>query len=575
MNGVGQVLLVGGILVGVGILSTKLSGRIGIPGLVLFLLVGMLAGSEGIGGVAFEDYGLALGIGTAALAIILFDGGLRTSYSAIGRAWKPALVLATVGVLLTALLTGLAAAYLLGLPLLHALLLGSIISSTDAAAVFYILRKQGVRLEERLSATLEVESGSNDPMAVFLTIGFSELILGRMEPGAALLGLFAAQMGIGAAVGVGVGYGGARLINRIRLDAAGLYPVLAAAIGITAFGMAAVLGGSGFLAIYLAGIVLGNQRVVFRQGILLFHDGAAWIAQILMFTLLGLLSFPSLLLGVAGPGLVVSLVLIFLARPLMVALTMVPFGFRPRELALLSWVGLKGAVPVMLATYPLTLGLPEGRLFFDVIFFVVLVSALAQGWTLPVLARRLGLERPLEPAPAVALELTSLRHVDAEIVAYLLTERARAAGYRIASLPLPEGAVVAAVVRGDRVVPPGGGERLRPGDHVFVLVTLDVRPAVERIFGGRPDEQVPIRAYTEFPLRGSTTVGELEEFFGIRLAADAAASLAEVIEADLGSTPMLGDFTERDGARLVVRELRDGRVVLVGFGFSLPEEGPA
>jgi potassium/hydrogen antiporter len=387
---VDRLLLVGAVLVLIGIASSKFSTRIGLPVLVLFLGVGMLAGEEGFGGLAFDNYELAHGIGTISLAIILFDGGLRTSRRSFRAVFGPAVTLATAGVLITSVLTGLAAAWLLGISILRGLLIGSIVGSTDAAAVFAVLRGRGVNLRKRLSATLEVESGSNDPMAIFLTVGILEILLGEMSFGPALLGFLAVQIIVGIAAGVLVGRAGVIAINKVDLDAGGLYPILVAAIGLLAFGVAASLGGSGFLAVYLAGLVIGNERIVFQRGILLFHDGAAWLAQIVMFVLLGLLVFPSQLVEVAWDGLIVAVVLIFLARPVAVGLLLPWFGYNVREVAFVSWVGLKGAVPIVLATYPLMLGLPGADLLFHVVFFAVLVSAVLQGWTLPTVAGWLG-----------------------------------------------------------------------------------------------------------------------------------------------------------------------------------------
>ena len=359
---VDRLILLAGVLLLVGILSSKVSVRTGLPGLVLFLVVGMLAGEEGLGGIVFDDFRVAHAIGTVALGLILFDGGLQTRTTALRQAWKPAAVLATLGVLVTAVITGAAASVVLGLPWTVGLLLGSIVASTDAAAVFLVLRSQGLHVRPRVAATLEIESGSNDPMAIFLTIGLVEILAGRMEPGLDLLNLFLAQMGIGGAAGIGLGWLGARLINRIDLDSAGLYPLLAGACGLIAFGVAAALGGSGFLAVYLVGIVLGNSRLVFQRGTFLFTDGLAWMGQISMFVVLGLLSMPSELLAAAGPGLLVAVVLMCVARPLSVVPVLWPLGFTAREQAFISWGGLKGAVPITLATFPLMAGLPDGRL---------------------------------------------------------------------------------------------------------------------------------------------------------------------------------------------------------------------
>ena len=480
---VDQLILLGGIFLLIGIVSSKFSARLGLPVLVLFLAVGMAAGEDGIGGIQFDNFRLAHAIGTLALGIILFDGGLQTRRSSLRAAWKPAALLATAGVLVTAAITGIAASLLAGIPILTGLLMGSIVASTDAAAVFAVLRSQGVRLRERLSATLEIESGSNDPMAIFLTVGLLEVLTGGAELGPGLVGLFAQQMGLGALAGLAGGWLTVQLVNRINLAAPGLYPVLAGSCGLLVYGLAAVMGGSGFLAIYLAGIVLGNSRLVFQRGTFLFMDGLAWVGQITMFVALGLLSTPSELLGVAPQGLLLSAALILVARPLAVVPLLAPFGYSVREHVLIAWVGLKGAVPIVLATFPLMYGLPEAPLLFNLIFFVVLVSATLQGWTLPILATRLGLQEPEVPRSPVSLELTALRDVNAEVVDYTVTEGAPIAGRSLSELQLPEGAVVAMISRGSSLVPARGSTVLKPGDHVFVLLRQDSRDQVDRVFG--------------------------------------------------------------------------------------------
>lgn len=514
METVNVGLLLSGVLLLLGIASSKFSARLGMPVLVLFLGVGMLAGSEGVGGIDFEDYQLANTVGSVALALILFDGGLLTSSDAIRRIWRPALSLATVGVLLTAALTGVAAAWILDVPLLHGLLLGGIIGSTDAAAVFSVLRTSGLRLPERLGATLEVESGSNDPMAIFLTLGLLGVITGTAATAADLALLFALQFGVGAAGGLGVGWIAARAVNRLNLDHPGLYPLLTMAFGLLAFGAAAVLGGSGFLAVYVAGIVLGNSPLVYRRGILLFHDAAAWLSQIVLFVMLGLLVFPSRLVAVAGPALVVALVLTVVARPLAVFVSAWPFGFRPRELAFLSWVGLKGAVPITLATFPLMAGMEGGETLFNVVFFVVLVSAVTQGWSLPSVARWLRLGRPAAPAPPLSVEIHALRHVDGEIVEYTVAPSARVAGQQLRNLALPDGVAATLVVRGDEVIVPRGATALRPGDHVFLALRSSLKPLVDRLFD--PDaETPPLEPGLTLSFHRATTVGQLHRFFGL------------------------------------------------------------
>ncbi|HEX7243858.1 MAG TPA: potassium/proton antiporter, partial [Longimicrobiaceae bacterium] len=355
-------------------------------------------------------------------------------------------------------------------------------------------------------------------------------------------------------------------VNRVRLDAAGLYPVMVSACALLSYGLAMALHGSGFLAVYLTGVVVGQGRIVSRRGVLLFHDAGAWLAQIVMFVVLGLLTFPTRLLEVAPQGLGIALVLVFVARPLAVALTLLPFGFRPAEMVFVAWGGLKGAVPITLATFPLLLGLPGGALLFDVVFFVVLVSALTQGWTLPWLARRLGLEVPAEPDPPVTLEIASLRQVDAEIVEYAVREGSRAAGRRIRDLALPQETVVALVTRGERIVMPEGKTEVLPGDRLFVVLRPETQPMVDHVFGRERWEGSEMPALVEFPLSGETTVEELEEFYGLRLDAPPEATLADVVRELLRGAPVEpGSRVLAGGMALVVREIgEDGEVERVG-----------
>lgn len=482
MIGIDNVIFVSAILLLIGIASSKFSSRLGLPVLVLFLVVGMLAGSDGVGGIEFSNYQLANGIGTVALALILFDGGLRTTTAALRSTLGPSMMLATVGVLITAAITGVAASWILDIPLLNGLLLGSIIGSTDAAAVFAVMRSKGVRLSERLTSTVEVESASNDPMAVILTVGIIAILQDRMVIGPEILVFLLEQMGIGAVVGLVIGRGATFLLNRIKLEAAGLYPILATGAGLLSYGLAAVLGGSGFLSVYLTGIVIGNSRVVFKKGILHFQDGMAWLAQIVMFVLLGLLSDPSRLTGVIGHGVLIAAVLIFIARPVAVMLLLAPFRYDLRELTMVSWVGLKGSVPIILGTYPLMAGLPGGRLLFDITFFVVLFSAAFQGWSLAPVARWLGLQLPPRPEPPATLEITSLHNLEGDIVEYIAPVDSRVVGKRLREVELPENAVVAMIARKEQIIPPRGRTRIEAGDHVFIVLHPEAREVVDEIF---------------------------------------------------------------------------------------------
>jgi cell volume regulation protein A len=373
----------------------------------VFLVLGMLAGEDGPGGIRFDDFETAYLIGTLALAVIIFDGGLRTSRDTFRVALWPAVSLATAGVLVTAALLGLLAAWVLRLSWLEGMLLGAIVGSTDAAAVFALLRTQGAALKKRVASTLEIESGSNDPMAIFLTVALLELLVaGKSGLEASMALSFVRQFTIGALLGVAGGKLLVWLINRLRLIT-GLYPLLAAAGGLLIFAVAAQLGGSGFLAIYLAGLVLGNSRLQAAQNILRVHDGLAWLSQIVMFLILGLLVTPSQLAPIAVPALVLAAALMLLARPVAVVLSLLPFGFPWREQLYIGWVGLRGAVPIVLALFPAMYGVDNARLYFNVAFFVVLISLLLQGWTIAPAARWLGLEAPpqIEPVQRVTVDI--------------------------------------------------------------------------------------------------------------------------------------------------------------------------
>ena len=570
------LILVTGILLLLGIVSSKLSTRLGMPVLVFFLLVGMLAGSEGVGGIEFENYRLAHAIGTLALTIILFDGGLGTTLGAVRLSWKPSLLLATLGVAITAVITGVAAAWILEISLLEGLLLGSIVGSTDASAVFSILRSGGVGLPKRIATVLEVESGSNDPMAIFLTIGCIELLLGNVDFGPGLLGLFASQMLVGTALGLIGGYGSIWVVNRIELGAAGMYPVLVSALCLLTYGAAVQLGGSGFLAVYLAGVLIGNKRLLFQQGIRRFHDAMAWLAQILMFVTLGLLCFPTRLLEVSGKAILISIVLMFVARPVAVLMSALPFRFNLKELTFISWVGLKGAVPITLATFPLIFATEEqpmqAQLLFDVVFFIVVISAIIQGTSLTPVARWLGLECPRDPDPPVTLEISSLRNIEGKVLDYSVGEDSKVAGKLLKELALPSGVVIAVIAREDKMVPPQGNTRIHVGDHVILVLRAGTEPLVDQVFGRTLKDRKPVPKAVEFPFRGTTTVGELEAFYSIHIDAPPEASLDEVMRRKLGEENTKVDATlEFEELRFRVQKLsNDGRIELVGMAI-LPE----
>ncbi|MGE3601116.1 MAG: potassium/proton antiporter [Dehalococcoidia bacterium] len=559
MARIDALILLGAVLLLAAIFSSKLSARVGIPTLVVFMTVGMLAGEEGPLGLSFDDFALAHAAGTVALLLILFDGGLRTPLDSVRIAWRPALVLSTLGVLLTAGLTGAFASWLFGLPLISGLLLGSIVGSTDAAAVFAILRGQGLALRGRIAATLEVESGSNDPMAVLLTLGIVSYLTGAIEPGWSVLTFFLRQALVGAVGGLAIGWLGSATVNRVRLDVAGLYPALTIAFALLAYGLPAYLGGSGFLSVYLAGIVMGNSPLVFKRGVMQAHDGIAWLAQIVMFITLGLLATPSRILEMAVQGTLVAVALIFVARPVTVFLTLAPFGFARRELLFLGWAGLKGAIPIVLAMYPLLGGVPDALRLFDVVFFVVLTSVLLQGWSLPWVASRLGVREVPSSVPSIALEITSLREVDGDIVDYMVTPDSLAAGRKVRELALPESAIIAMLVRGQEMIPPRGSTTIEAGDHAFVVLKPSARPLVDRMFSRRNRSLTEGAVDLAFPLDADTTVGDVAQFYGIRLDPNPARTLGEVLAERLGERLRDGATMHAGEVRLVVRGVVEGR----------------
>lgn len=445
------------------------------------------------------------------------------------------------------------------------MLLGAIVGSTDAAAVFSLLRNAGIHIKKRLKATLEIESASNDPMAIFLTIGLLEVLVNDMELGIGLLELFVLQMGIGAVVGLSVGWISVRLINRIHLAASGLYPVMVAACGLLAFGLAANLGGSGFLAIFLTGVIVGNSRFVFQRSTFLFHDGLAWLSQITMFVVLGLLIDPRALLDVWLEGLIISVVLIFIARPLAVVPTLMLFGFNAREITLVSWVGLRGSVPIILAIFPLLFGLPGAPLIFNVVFFVVLISATTQGSMLPLFARKLGLAESPPAAPAATLEITALGDVDADIVEYTLGKDSRAAGKRLSQMALPDSTVVAMITRRNSVIPPRGSTELQGGDHLFVVLRPETRLFVDSVFSQAVEAAVDELPRIELRLKGTTTAGDIRGSYGIRLDARDNATLDEILREGLKEKPSVDASFVLDGMILSVREMVNTRIATVGL----------
>lgn len=479
------MLLAAGALLVVSVLSSRISGRVGLPLALVFLLIGMAAGSEGVGGIAFSDYQLAFRLGTTALTLILFHGGLSTPTSALRRAIVPASLLATVGVALTAALVALAAR-LLGFDWPAALLLGAVVSSTDAAAVYAVLRGSGLQLHWRLGTTLELESGLNDPMAVILTTSMTALMLEGGAPTATAGLMVLWQLAAGAALGVALGLASRRLLQ-VQLVAAGLYPVLTVGLAFIAFSAPTLVQGSGFLAVYIAGLMVGNSRTPYLRGLLRVHDALAWLGQVGMFVMLGLLVFPSRLVDVAVPGLLLALFLALVARPAAVALCLAPFRYPPREMAYIGWVGLRGAIPIILATFPVMAGVAEAERLFNVVFFLVVVNALVPGATVGWVTRRLGLGSAAGPPPPAVLEMVATRPLNGEILSFLIESPSVASHTALQDLPLPASALVLLIVRSDRLVAPRGHTTLLPGDHVYVFCDEADVATINLLFGRREE----------------------------------------------------------------------------------------
>lgn len=471
-----------GLLMAVSILSSRASGRIGVPVVLIFLGIGILAGSEGIGRIPFEDYALAFRLGTVALVLILFDGGLNTPLALVRPYLAPSATLATAGVLGTAALLALGARAI-GLGWAESLLLGAIVSSTDAAAVFSLLRGSGTTVMRRPAFTLEIESGMNDPVAVILTLACTRLILGGENPDWRLLLDIPIEIALGAAGGAAVGFGGRVLLPRLRSAAGGIYAVLTVALAFLAFGVSTIVHGSGFLAVYVAAVILGNGNLPFRPSILRVHDALAWLSQIIMFLMLGLLVFPSRLADVAMPGLVLGVLLAVVARPLVVAACLGPFRYPAAEIALIGWAGLRGAVPIILATYPVLAGAPGATRIFDLVFFIVVVSALLPGTTMRWVTRWLRVESREAPPPPALLEIASAEPLSGEIVSFTVHPSLVVAGAPLNEVPLPQNAAVMLIVRDRSLIAPRGDTVLEPGDHVYLICEAGDLPFIQLMFG--------------------------------------------------------------------------------------------
>jgi cell volume regulation protein A len=480
------VLAVLGVLMVLSVVSSRAAAHSSVPVSLLFLAIGMAAGSEGIGKISFGDYPLALRLGTVALVLILFDGGLSTPPALVRRCLAPAAVLATVGVVITTAVVA-AAAHVFGFAWVPAWLLGAIVSSTDAAAVFSVLRASRIELAQRLRGTLELESGLNDPVAFLLVVTFTQLLAGSPMSGGRLAVHMLIDLSEGAVGGVVVGLLARWLLSRAQPVAAGLLPVLTVAFAFVAFGATTIVGGSGFLAVYVASIVIGTGPLPYRSGLARIHDAVAWLGQVVMFLVLGLLSLPHRLIAVAPIGLALAVVLTTLARPLAVSLCLLPFRYRSKEIAFVAWVGLRGAVPIILAIVPVLERVSGGAYIFDVVFFIVVANAVVPGATVRHVARWLGVDVRGAPPPAALLEIASTLPLRSEIMSFYLAKESAVAGARIVDIPFPERAGALLVMRGADLLAPKDELVLEPGDYVFAFCDRGDRATIDLWFGAEQE----------------------------------------------------------------------------------------
>jgi len=484
-NETALLLTVLGLLVGLSVLLAPSIDRLGVPIVLLFLALGVLGGSEGIGGIEFDNYRLAVRVGTVYLVLILFDGGMSTSLAAIRRVLVPATVLATLGVTLTAFLVAWFA-QLLGFPWHEALLLGAVVSSTDAAAVLAVLRGGRLHLQPRVGQTLEVESCVNDPMAVILTVTMIHVILEPARVSWGVLWEVPWQLLLGAAMGTALGYLGALLLRRLPPPTTGLYPALTLAVAFVSFGSATLVSGSGFLAVFATGLIVGNANLPYRSALARVHDALAWLSQIGIFLMLGLLVFPSRLVPVAAVGLGVGLFLALVARPLAVFLCLLPFGYRAREVGYIGWIGLRGAVPVILASFPVLAEVPGAERIFNVVFFIVVLSTVLPGATIRQITRWLRMGHRARPTPSAVLEINAAHVLSGEILSFFIQPHLAVCGARLPEIEMPQESSIVLVVRGEELVAARGNTVLMPGDHVYVFCRPVDRPYIELLFG-RPE----------------------------------------------------------------------------------------
>ena len=562
-------ILLGALLVLAGIMSSLVAMRFGAPLLLVFLIVGMVAGEAGPGGLQFDDVRTTYVVGSIALALILFDGGLRTRFATFRSVLAPAVMLATAGVLLTAALTAPVAKYLLGMSWTEALLVGAVVASTDAAAVFFLIHARGLRLRPRVGATLEVESGSNDPFAVLLTIILVEFLTVGDRSWQHVLALFVKQAALGTVIGILGGRAIVVVLNRLGL-AQGLHAPFVTTSALVIFGLASVVHASGFLAVYLAGLVVGNRPTRAHNTVGVFLDALTWLAQIVMFVLLGLLAWPMRLIESILPALAVAGALMFIARPAAVFVCLAPFRFAWREKAFISWVGLRGAVGIFLASIPMLVGLPNAHVYFDIAFVVVLSSLLIQGWTIAPAARRLHIALPRHDPLPRRVELDLPGQLEQEIVGYPVEANSP---YLKRGL-LPSWARPTLVVRDQKILSPLESLPVRPGDYVYVLAPPEKAQALDRFFVYMPPPTAPDpRLLGDFFVSGDVTLGALADIYGLSIAPqDAEMTLADHFADEIKRRPKQGDVVPLGPIALVAHRVTAGRLASVGLRLAQDEE---
>jgi cell volume regulation protein A len=567
LDSVSIAILLGAVLVMAGILSSLLALRFGAPLLLAFLLIGMLAGDAGPGQLQFSDVRTTYLVGSVALALILFDGGLRTRFQNVRAVLWPSTVLATLGVLLTALITAPVAKYVLDLNWTEAFLVGAVVASTDAAAVFLLVHAQGLRLRPRVGATLEAESGTNDPFAVFLTLMLVELI--SVGEGSAwhIAMEFVSEAGLGAILGVVGGRFIVMALNRVALPQ-GLHAPFVATATLVIFGAAQIAHASGFLAVYLAGIIVGNRPTRAHNSVVTFLDAATWLAQIVMFVLLGLLVSPRRLVISVGPAVMVALVLMLVARPVAVFLCLAPFRFNWREKLFIAWTGLRGAVAIFLASIPMLVGLSKAYLYFDVAFVVVFISLLLQGWTLTAAARRLHVALPRADRGPRRVELDLPGQLEQQLVGYSV--RRKSLYFRRGLIPSWSKPTL--VIRDQRILSPIEAEPIAPGDYIYLLAPPAKAEALDRFFVDMPPSSAPDpHLLGDFVVSGDITLGDISKIYGTATDPEQAnLTLADHFDIHLDHAPTEGATLALDPIVLVARGISGGRVNIVGL--RLPEE---